>query len=355
MLHAVIMAGGAGTRFWPASRRNFPKQLLDLAGDESMLQSTLARFAGWVSPERTLVVTNERLVESVRQQLPTLASTSVLGEPCKRDTAPCVGVAAAWVLREDPEAVMIVSPSDHVISPVAKFREAMETAARLVEESPETLVTFGIRPTYPAESFGYIQRGEALAGGAYRVARFREKPSAEVAREYVASGDFYWNAGIFVWKARTILELLRQFEPVMHGHLDTIARAAREGNFEEAFRREFPAIVGKSIDYAVMERAPQVVVMEAPFSWDDLGSWQAMARLRGVDGDGNTCSGRCLALDTRGTIVRSTADHLVVTLGLEDCLVVHTPDATLVASKHCEERIREVVQRLEKDGSDQYL
>jgi mannose-1-phosphate guanylyltransferase len=355
MLHAVIMAGGAGTRFWPASRRNLPKQLLDLAGDESMLQSTLARFAGWVSPDRTLVVTNERLVESVRCQLPALASTSVLGEPCKRDTAPCVGVAAGWVLRDDPEAVMVVSPSDHVISPVGKFREAIEAAARLVEASPETLVTFGIRPTYPAESFGYIQRGDALSEGAYRVERFREKPSAEVAREYVASGDYYWNAGIFVWKARTILDLLRQFEPVMHQHLDAIASAARGADFDEVFRREFAAIVGKSIDYAVMERAPRVVVMEAPFAWDDVGSWQAMSRLRGVDGDGNTCSGRYLTLDTRGTIVRSTADHLVVTLGLEDCLVVHTPDATLVASKHCEERIREVVQRLEKDGYDQYL
>ena len=320
-----------------------------------MLQSTLARFAGWVSPEHTLVVTNERLVDSVQQQLPVLASRSVLGEPCKRDTAPCVGVAAGWVLRNDPEAIMVVSPSDHVISPVGKFREAIEAAAKLVEASPETLVTFGIRPSYPAESFGYIQRGEALADGAYRVARFREKPSAEVAREYVASGDFYWNAGIFVWKARTILDLLRQFEPAMHEHLDAIANAARVGNFEEVFRREFPAIVGKSIDYAVMERAPQVVVMEAPFAWDDVGSWQAMSRLRGVDGDGNTCSGRVLALDTRGTIVRSTSDHLVVTLGLDDCLVVHTPDATLVASKHCEERIREVVQRLEKDGSEQYL
>lgn len=355
MLHAVIMAGGAGTRFWPASRRTLPKQLLDLAGDESMLQSTLARFSEWIPPQRTLVVTNERLVDAVRQQLPKLPAMSVLGEPCKRDTAACVGVAAAWVLREDPEAVMIVSPSDHVIAPNSAFRHAIESAARLVESSPGKLVTFGIRPTYPAESFGYIQRGEALVDGAYRVARFREKPLADVAREYVASGDFYWNAGIFVWKARTILELLRQFEPAMYEHLDRIAQAARDDRFEEVFRREFPAIVGKSIDYAVMERASDVVVMEAPFSWDDVGSWQAMSRLRGVDAEGNTCSGRCLTLDTRGTIVRSTAEHLVVTLGLEDCLVVHTPDATLVASKHCEERIREVVQRLEREGWDQYL
>ncbi len=358
MLHAVIMAGGAGTRFWPASRRDRPKQLLDLTGSESMMQATVGRFSKWIPDERLLIVTNQRLVESIRSQLPNVPAESVLGEPCKRDTAPCIGVAAGWVMRNDPDATMVVTPSDHVIHPLTAFREAIETAAALVDDNPARLVTFGIRPTYPAESFGYIQRGAPLrasADRAYRVERFREKPSAEIAREYLASGDFYWNSGIFVWKARTILDLLRDFEPNMHVHLDRIASAARGPDFETVFRREFTAIVGKSIDYAVMERAPEVIVIEAPFSWDDVGSWQALSRLRGTDEHGNTSSGRHLALDTLGSIVRTSSEHLVVTVGLRDCLVVHTPDATLVANKHSEEQIRDVVQRLEKLGWEDVL
>ncbi len=358
MLHTVVMAGGAGTRFWPASRRDRPKQLLDLAGDRSMIQATVARFDGWVPPERILVVTNQRLVEPIRRQLPTLPSNAVLGEPCKRDTAPCVAVAAAWVAHADPEAIMVVTPADHVIAPVEGFRHAIEVAVRLVEAQPERLVTFGIPPTYPAESFGYVQRGTPLAGSdvpTYRVARFREKPSAEVARQYLADGNYYWNSGIFVWKASTILQQLKQFEPAMFSHVQTIAKTLGTAGFPDVFRREFAAIVGKSIDYAVMERADEVIVLEAPFGWDDVGSWLALARLRGQDAEGNTIVGRHLGIDTRDSIVRGESDHLIVTVGLEDCLVVHTADATLVARKQDEERIREVVKRLEELSWDEFL
>jgi mannose-1-phosphate guanylyltransferase len=361
MLHAVVMAGGAGTRFWPASRRDRPKQLLDLAGEQSMIQATVSRFAGWVPAERVLVVTNQRLVAPIRQQLPELPAEAVLGEPCKRDTAPCVGVAAAWVSQHDPDAVMVVTPADHVIRPQAEFRRAIEYGAQLVDERPDRLVTFGVRPTYPAESFGYIQRGDALARSnehapqAFRVARFREKPQAEVARQYLADGNFYWNSGIFVWKAHTILDRLRQHEPQMFRHLDVIRSALETAEFPEVFRREFAAIVGKSVDYAVMERAADVVVIEAPFEWDDVGSWQALARLRGVDSLGNTIVARHLGIDTEGCIVRGPEDHLIVTVGLKDCLIVHTPDATLVANKQDEERIREVVKELEDQQWNDYL
>ncbi|MCA9148921.1 MAG: mannose-1-phosphate guanylyltransferase [Planctomycetales bacterium] len=353
MLHAVVMAGGAGTRFWPASRQDRPKQLLDLAGEGTMIQSTVQRFDGWLSAEQIRIITNQRLVEPIRAQLPQLTSSAVLGEPCKRDTAPCIAFAAAWVMQHDPDAIMVVTPSDHVIQPVEQFRRAIETGARMVEANPERLVTFGIRPTYPAESFGYIQRGEKIANAglpSYRVARFREKPKADVAQQYLEDGNFYWNSGIFVWKAATILSLLHQYEPAMFAHIEAIAKAFDSPDFAEVFQREFAAIVGKSIDYAVMERAADVAVIEAPFEWDDVGSWQALARLRGVDAQGNTIVARHLGIDTRGTIVRGEGKHLIVTLGLDDCLIVHTPDATLVASKHAEERIREVVQKL--DGAD---
>jgi mannose-1-phosphate guanylyltransferase len=360
MLHAVIMAGGAGTRFWPESRAQTPKQLLKLHGDRTMIQSTVDRLTGLVPPERLLIVANARLVEPIAQQLPDLARQNIVGEPCKRDTAPCIGLAALHALRSDPDATLAVMPSDHVIRPADVFRQAIEQAARLVEAAPGRIVTFGIRPTYPAEIFGYIERGESLTAGdskfpTYSVRRFREKPKADVAAEYLASGNFYWNSGIFVWKAATILAALEARQPEMVAHLRKIDAAWNAPGFADVFEREFAAIQGVSIDYAVMEHATDVAVIEAPFGWDDVGSWQAMARLRAADEHGNTIVGKHIGVRTAGTIVHGPAEHLIVTVGLKDCLVVHTPDATLVANKHDEEAIREVVRILGERGWAEYL
>ena len=361
MLHAVVMAGGSGTRFWPLSRAATPKQLLQLVGSRSMIQTTLDRLGGLVDADRVLIVTNERQAEAIRRQLPDLPEQAVLGEPCKRDTAPCIGLAAGRIAAVDDDATMIVMPADHVIEPPAVFQEAVRQAARLVDERPARLVTFGIRPTYPAESFGYIERAEPLAGheqdrpAVYDVARFREKPDAQTARAYLDSGHFYWNSGIFVWKARTILDALEQHQSELFAHLQTIAAAWGSDRYDETFRYEFAAIHGISIDYAVMEHAGEVVVIDAPFDWDDVGSWQSLARLRGTDPQGNTIVGKHLGVGTTGTIVRGDADHLIVTLGLTDCIVVHTADATLVANKHDEESIRKVVKLLEEKGWNGYL
>lgn len=360
MLHAVIMAGGSGTRFWPVSRNARPKQVLDLAGSRTMIQATVDRLGNLTSADRTLVVTNRRLVDEICRQLPDLPASGVIGEPCKRDTAPCIGLAAALVSRDDPEALIAVMPADHVIEPTAEFQRAIRHAANLVEEQPSRIVTFGIRPTYPAESFGYIERGDTVdvtgdAPATFRVLRFREKPSATTAQEYLAAGNFYWNSGIFVWKAQTILDALTKYEPEMMAHLNSIAESAGTADFEAVLDREFAEINGKSIDYAVMEHYEDVVVVEAPFRWDDVGSWQSLARLRGPDDSGNTIAGKHLGIRTNNSIIRGDDDHLIVTIGLDDCIVVHTPDATLVAHKDQEEAVRDVVKQLQEKGWDEYL
>lgn len=360
MLHAVIMAGGAGTRFWPISRQLSPKQLIALAGERTMIQMTVDRLAGLMPPERTLVVTNTRLVQAIHQQLPELPHASLVGEPCKRDTAPCIGLAALLLAKHDPGAIMAVMPADHVIGPAEKFRDAVTFAAKLIESGQAEIATFGIRPTYPAEIFGYIQRGAPLenantAPPTFRVAGFREKPPAAAAQEYLTSGEYYWNSGIFLWKASTIISALRERQPEMVGHLEKIVSAWDTDEREDVFAREFAAIKGISIDYAVMEHAQNVLVVEAPFSWDDVGGWQAMARLRDQDADDNTIIGKHLGQDTSGCIVRGERDHLIVTLGLRDCLVVQTPDVTLVADKHQEETIRDVVKLLAEKNWNEYL
>jgi mannose-1-phosphate guanylyltransferase len=289
----------------------------------------------------------------------------VVGEPCRRDTAPCIGLAALMILRDDPQGVMAVMPADHVIAPDHALQQAISLAEHLVDESPERIVTFGIRPTYPAESFGYIERGAQVpaAGRAaalgtaavYHVKQFREKPKADVARAYLAAGTYYWNSGIFVWKAATIVQALEEREPRMVAHLKNIVAAPGGSGDAKVFAREFEAIQGISIDYAVMEHARDVLVIEAPFSWDDVGSWQAIARLQGADAQGNTIAAQHLGLRTTGTIVRGPDGHLVVTLGVSDLVVVHTPDATLVANKHDEESIRELVKLIAECGWQQYL
>jgi mannose-1-phosphate guanylyltransferase len=367
MLHAIIMAGGTGTRFWPLSRAARPKQLLDLTGGRTMIQATVDRIGALAPAERTWVITNQSLTLPIAEQLPELARERIVGEPCKRDTAPAVGLAALLAMQGDPDATLVVMPADHLIEPPGAFQAAIRQAVALVEAQPETLVTFGIKPTYPAETFGYIERGAARGqmsdvrgqdageAAAFEVARFREKPARSVAEEYVAIGSFYWNSGIFVWRAKTILEAIGRFEPEMHEFLRSIGAAVGRQDFQSTLERDFTAIRGKSIDYAVMERYQPVVVIEAPFGWDDVGSWQALARSIGTDQEGNAVVGKHLGIRTSGSIVRSTNEHLVVTLGLQNCIVVHTPDATLVADKSQEEAIREVVKALEERQWRDYL
>ncbi|MCA9135761.1 MAG: mannose-1-phosphate guanylyltransferase [Planctomycetales bacterium] len=354
MLHAVIMAGGSGTRFWPASRNMRPKQLLALSGDRTMIQSTSDRLAGLVPLERQLIVTNRVLVEPIAEQLPMLPKENLVGEPAKRDTAPCIGLAAALIASKDPDAIMAVMPSDHVIGTDQQFCNAISAGEKLVVDDPTRIVTFGIRPTYPAESFGYIRRGNSIGSDgdvkSFLVNQFREKPDRETAAEYLATGEYYWNSGIFLWKASVILDALKTNRPKMYQHLATIADAIGTSNYQRVLDEEFNAIEGTSIDFAVMESYPNVAVIEAPFEWDDVGSWQSLGRLRESDEHGNTVVGDHVGIDTTGSIIFGDPDHTIVTIGIEDLIVVHTKDATLVAPKSAEERVREAVARLKESG-----
>ena len=359
MLHAVIMAGGSGTRFWPASRVDFPKQMLRMVGQNTMLQTTFERLHGLVSPEHTLVMTNKNLVDPVRQQLGMVPPEQVVGEPAKRDTSACIALAASLIVNADPDGVMLVLPADHVISTQTQFQDCMKSAMRLIEGAPNRIITFGIRPSYAAESFGYIQRGEALkeanAGAAFRVTSFREKPNRQTAEQYLQAGTYYWNSGIFMWRAQTILNALRHFEPECMKHIDLIAKSIGSPGFSVTLQREFEKISAKSIDFAVMERYDDVGVIEATFNWDDVGSWQAIGRLTPPDEQGNCVQGKYLPIQSQRMIVFGDPDHLVVTIGLQDTIVVHTPNATLVAPKHEEERVREVVKQLQARGWKEFL
>ncbi|MAG93514.1 MAG: mannose-1-phosphate guanyltransferase [Planctomycetaceae bacterium] len=359
MLHAVVMAGGSGTRFWPQSRKALPKQLQRLVGSQTMIQATVNRWQNWIPPERTWVVTNQSQVDETRRQLAGVPSENALVEPMGRNTAPCIGLAAIRLLHDDPDALMLVAPADHVIESSDAFRRAVQHAASLVESNRERLVLFGVKPSYPATGFGYIERGDALAGGAeqsFTVASFREKPNVETAEEYVETGRFYWNCGIFVWRADRILEALQAMEPEIHERLTRLSDAIGTDRWDDALAREFPEMKSISIDYAVLERAQDVCVVEAPFDWDDVGSWQALTRLLGVGPDGNTVDGDFCGIDSSGCIVRSTdKEHLITAIGMRDCIIVHTPDATLVARRGDESGIRKLISELEARGYDRFL
>jgi mannose-1-phosphate guanylyltransferase len=356
MLHAVVMAGGSGTRFWPQSRAPRPKQFLPLASDQTLLQETVGRVDGWIPPERIWIVTNRVHAAETMRQLPALPSANLLLEPCGRNTAPCVGLAALTALARDPEATLVVMPADHAIRPATVFRTAVEQAVSIVERDSGALVLFGIRPTHPSESYGYIERAEPLLHppGAFRVASFQEKPDRATAQRYLSAGRHYWNGGIFVWKAATILREIERFEPDifaglgrLHGHVGT-------AEWETRLAEEFPKMKSIAIDRAVLERAGNVAVLEAPFEWDDVGSWHALARLRGTDADGNTIDGPFCGIDSQRLIVQTTPDHLVATIGVSDCIVVHTPDATLVARKDDAESIRKLVEILRERGYERF-
>ncbi|MFK7819739.1 MAG: mannose-1-phosphate guanylyltransferase [Planctomycetaceae bacterium] len=351
------MAGGSGTRFWPQSRTKTPKQLLKLSGDKTMIQNTVGRCDGWIEPNNTWVVTNQVQAEETSRQLPCVPQPNILIEPCARNTAPCLGLAAINLLHQDPDAVMFVMPADHVIKPMEVFQNAGRIAQQIVAEDPNQFVLFGVPPAFPATGYGYIERGDALAGveNAFAVSSFREKPEQTIAQQYVDAGSYYWNCGIFCWRAQTILDVLADHEPDMRSRLQALADAIGTDKYEALLSTEFPQMNSISIDHAVLEKATNVTVVEAPFEWDDVGSWLSLPRLLGEDKQGNTIDGPFCGVNTEGCIVRTSSDHVVATLGMKDCIVVHTPDATLIANRHDADAMRDLVKALREQGFEDRL
>lgn len=358
MLHAVIMAGGLGIRFWPQSRRELPKQFLSITTDRTLIQETAARCLPLIAPHRLWVVTGSAHAAETARQLPELFRDQILVEPCGRNTAPCIGLAAIRLLAADPEAVMLVVPADHVIRPAEAFQAAVGRAVACVQAHPDALVLFGVVPNAPATGFGYIHRGaEQVIDGTtvYQVQAFKEKPDLLTAARYVASDDYYWNCGIFVWRAETILKMLAEYEPDIAARCGRLRKVIGTPQWDTALAEEFPAMPSISIDYAVLEKAQKVFVLPAPYEWDDIGSWQALARMLPHDRDGNTVDGLHSGIETGGCIIRSSEEHLVTTIGVKDLIIVHTPTATLVADKRDEGAIKKLIAELEQRGLKQYL
>ncbi len=360
MLHALIMAGGGGTRFWPRSRQARPKQFLTLAGDRTLLQQACDRIEAQVAPEHTWVITAEPHRAEAERQLPHLPAGHVVGEPTGRDTAACIGLGAALIARRDPGAVMLVMPADHVIEPQREFQRAARAAEQVAEEHPGALITYGIPPTFPATGYGYIHRGPEVARRqdvpVYRVQAFREKPAADLAEQFVASGEYFWNSGIFVWKAAAIRDELRRQRPALAEAVERVAAAWDTPRRDEVLRAEYPRMEKISIDYAVMEHAREVLVLQAPYRWDDVGSWLALERMHPQDADGNTVLATHTGIGTTHcVIVGDDPKRLIATLGVSNLLIIQDGDATLVADRREEGAVKQLVERLKQQGLDRYL
>lgn len=348
--YCVIMAGGKGERFWPLSTKHIPKPFIKLLGTKTMIQMTVDRLLRIVPEGRIMVVLGADHLAIAREQLSLWPGVRFLVESAGRDTAPCVGFTAVTLMREDPQALMIVVPADHYIPDELIFAETMRIGVGLARTNA-CLVTTGIKPTRPETGYGYIQAGERLpspsAGACFKVRRFVEKPDARRAAEYLAEGGYYWNSGIFVWQAETVLRGMAQHMPGLRQGLDMIREAMDAGD-EERKKEFFCGLDRISIDYGLMEKAENVVMLEAGFVWDDVGTWSSVQRVFPVDSDGNCIYGEAVCIDTKDCVIY--ADNTVVgTIGLSNLIVAASRRGVFVCPKERDQEARKIAAYLEKD------
>jgi len=361
IIAVVIPAGGGGTRLWPRSRQETPKQFLDIVSERTMLQETTDRVESLVPPERLYVITNARHAVPVRQQLPAVPAENIVGEPEGRDSAPAIGLMAAILEKTlGPDAIMATLPADHVILNPEQFRRILESAAEVAAGG--YLVTLGIPPTGPDIGFGYIQSGETVRAETdagvpvYEVKQFKEKPKREVAEQYLRDGGYYWNAGMFIASVKTLRDLYKIHLPQMEAAFAEIIAAHGTERFDAVMAEVFPTLEKVSVDYGIAEKADRVAVIPADIGWNDVGSWQRLAEILTTEGKEteNVVIGHHVGVDTHGSLIYSPK-RLIATIGLDDIVVIDTPDATLICPKSRSEEVKKIVDELKARGRHELL
>lgn len=352
---ALIMAGGRGERFWPASRVDLPKQFLSLTGDgKTMIQMTVERISSLVAMEDIFIATNENYRSLVREQLPELPEQNILCEPVSRNTAPCIGLGAAHIASKYGDALMFVLPSDHLIKYTSIFCQTLLDACEVAEKG-DNLVTLGITPNEPETGYGYIKFSpQETLGRAYAVERFVEKPDLDTAKSYVESREYLWNSGMFIWKVSSILSAIQELMPEMYQGLMRIQESIGTPEQEKVLDEEFRAFKSVSIDYGVMEKAKNIYCLAGNFGWDDVGSWLAVSRIRKTNEFGNVVSGNVVTIGTKNSVIQGK-DKLIAAVGLKDIVIVDTDDAILICEKDSAGDIKKVLENLRICNKYQYL
>lgn len=352
---ALIMAGGRGERFWPKSRKSLPKQFLSLTDDgKTMIQLTVERILPLVSMEDIYIATNRDYKQLVKEQLPGLPEENILCEPVGRNTAPCIGLGAVHMAKKYGDAVMMVLPSDHLIKYNTIFTNTLSDACNVAEQG-ENLVTLGITPDCPETGYGYIKFiPDQTLGRAFAVERFVEKPDLETAKAYLATEQYLWNSGMFIWKVSAILKNLEEHLPEMYQGLCRIGEAIGTGDEQKVLEQEFQSFKSESIDYGIMEKAKNIYILSGSFGWDDVGSWLAVGRIKKSNEFGNVITGNAVTVDTKNSIIQG-GKKLIATVGLENMIVVDTEDALLICEKEHAGDIKKVLENLRICNRNEYL
>lgn len=352
---ALIMAGGRGERFWPKSRKNLPKQFLSLTGDgKTMIQLTVDRILSLVAMEDIYIATNKDYKSLVLEQLPSLPEENILCEPVGRNTAPCIGLGAVHIANKYEDATMFVLPSDHLIKYNSMFLNTLKDACEIAEKD-DNLVTIGITPDYPETGYGYIKfNSEICEGRAFQVDRFVEKPTLDVAKEYLSSEEYLWNSGMFVWKISTILNKLKQLMPDTYQGLMSIKESIGTETEDSVLEKEFHNFTSESIDYGIMEKSKNIYTLPGTFGWDDVGSWLAVERIKQSNEYGNVVSGNIITINSKNCIIEGSK-KLIATVGIEDLIIVDTEDATLICDKDSASEIKKVLENLKICNRNEYI
>jgi len=356
-MYIVIMAGGVGTRFWPKSRAQRPKQLLNIVGDKTMIQASVARLGSMVTSDNLYIVATQWQKEGILQNLPILKEDNLILEPKGKNTAPCIGLASLYLRRINPRDVMLILPADHLIQEEEQFRKTILEAAQIAQKG-NLLVTIGIKPTYPATGYGYIQFNSALEADqgiqAFSVKTFAEKPDLKTAERFLESGDFLWNSGIFLWKVETILQAIEKYMPELYESLLEIDSAIGTPQELEVIQRVYCQIKGISIDYGIMEQAQNVSVLPGDFGWNDVGSWEEVYKISPKDKKGNVIRGNHILKDVSNCLIDSP-DKLVAAIGIENLVIVDTGDALLVCRKDRAQQVKDIVEIMKRKKFDELL